>query len=132
MNNLQLLGNLTKDNELRMTQSGIAVVSNTLAIRKDKDTTNFIPFTAFGKTAELLKNYTAKGSKIALEGMIQDGTYEKEGKKIYKLDVIANKIHLLDSKTKETTTPYDFKEEKHDDYADFGNNLDIQPDDLPF
>ena len=122
------IGNLTKDNELRMTQSGTQVLKNSLAIRRDKDNTDFINFTAFGKTAELLSKYTNKGSKILIEGEIRTGKYEKDGKTTYTSEVVVHNIEFLDSKKQET------KEELTMD----GNNvvytkdIEITDDDLPF
>ena len=122
------IGNLTKDNELRMTQSGKQVLKNSLAIRRDKDNTDFVNFTAFGKTAELLEKYTNKGSKIFVEGEIRTGKYEKDGKTTYTTDVVVNAIELLNSKTakKEEELPVN---DKNVVYTD-----DIQIDDsfLPF
>jgi single-strand DNA-binding protein len=56
---------------------------------------------AFGKTAELLNTYTGKGSLIAIEGWLRNRSYEKDGKKIYTTDVIANKVQFLDGKKNE-------------------------------
>lgn len=89
------IGNLTKDNELRMTQSGKQVLKNSIAIRRDKDNTDYVNFTAFGKTAELLSKYTNKGSKILIEGEIRTGKYEKDGKTTYTTDLIVSTIELL-------------------------------------
>lgn len=102
MNKYIAIGNLTKDNELRMTQSGTQLLKNTLAIRRDKDNTDFINFTAFGKTAELLSKYTNKGSKILIEGEIRTGKYEKDGKTTYTSEVVVHNIEFLDSKKQET------------------------------
>jgi len=122
------IGNLTKDNELRMTQSGKQVLKNSLAIRRDKDNTDFVNFTAFGKTAELLEKYTSKGSKIFVEGEIRTGKYEKDGKTTYTTDVVVNAIELLNSKTtkKEEELPVN---DKNVVYTD---DIQITDDDLPF
>lgn len=121
-------GNLTKDNELRMTQSGTQVLKNSLAIRRDKDNTDFINFTAFGKTAELLNKYTNKGSKILIEGEIRTGKYEKEGKTTYTSEVVVHNIEFLDSKKQEA------KEELPTNENNVVYTKDIEIDDslLPF
>ena len=121
-------GNLTKDNELRMTQSGTQVLKNTLAIRRDKDNTDFINFTAFGKTAELLSKYTNKGSKILIEGEIRTGKYEKEGKTNYTSEVVVHNIEFLDNKKQET------KEElpTNENNTVYTEDITITDDDLPF
>lgn len=122
------IGNLTKDNELRMTQSGTQVLKNSLAIRRDKDNTDFINFTAFGKTAELLNKYTNKGSKILIEGEIRTGKYEKDGKTTYTSEVVVHNIEFLDSKKQEA------KEELTTDENNVVYTKDIEIDDslLPF
>ena len=121
-------GNLTKDNELRMTQSGTQVLKNTLAIRRDKDNTDFINFTAFGKTAELLSKYTNKGSKILIEGEIRTGKYEKEGKTNYTSEVVVHNIEFLDNKKQETKEELQTNE-KNTVYTE---DITITDDDLPF
>lgn len=128
MNKYIAIGNLTKDNELRMTQSGTQVLKNSLAIRRDKDNTDFINFTAFGKTAELLSKYTGKGSKILIEGEIRTGKYEKAGKTTYTSEVVVHNIEFLDSKKQET------KEELTTDENNvvYTKDIEITDDDLPF
>ena len=122
------IGNLTKDNELRMTQSGTQVLKNSLAIRRDKDNTDFINFTAFGKTAELLSKYTNKGSKILIEGEIRTGKYEKAGETKYTSEVVVHNIEFLDSKKQEA------KEELTTDENNvvYQKDIEIDSDLLPF
>ena len=94
-------GNLVKDNELRVTTSGKSVVKNILAIRRDKDNTDFMEFTCFGTTADLLNKYTTKGSKI---GEFKNNNYEKDGKKIYRNELLVRSIELLSTKERKTNT----------------------------
>ena len=121
------IGNLTKDNELRMTQSGKQVLKNSIAIRRDKGNTDYVNFTAFGKTAELLSKYTNKGSKILIEGEIRTGKYEKDGKTVYTSDIVVNTIELLSKAEKK-------QEELPTDEKGVIYQEDIQIDDsmLPF
>ena len=128
MNKYIAIGNLTKDNELRMTQSGTQVLKNTLAIRRDKDNTDFINFTAFGKTAELLNKYTNKGSKILIEGEIRTGKYEKDGKTTYTSEVVVHNIEFLDSKKQETKKELTTDENN----VVYQKDIEITDDDLPF
>lgn len=113
MNLVALYGRLTKDPELRYSQSGVANAFTSIAVdrgynkekRKEAEesgrpTTDFIPIKAFGKTAETLATYFKKGNKIILEGKISTGYYEKDGKRIYTTDVIADKLHFVDKKGK--------------------------------
>lgn len=60
-------------------------------------TADFIAVKAFGKTAELLGNYFHKGNRIAVEGRINTGSYEKNGERIYTTDIVANRVHFIES-----------------------------------
>lgn len=97
MNNVQLIGNLTKDIELRKTQSGKSVVNFTLAVARtfNREETDFIQCQAWGKTADILHQYCHKGFKIGLSGNIETGSYDKNGQRVYTTTVIANNIELL-------------------------------------
>lgn len=121
MNSVILIGNLARDNELKEAKS-TKYVNNALAINKPakegKSNTIFVNFTAFGKTAELLAQYTGKGSKIALDGRVDVNTYEKDGKKHSSTVIIADRIEFLSSAKKEQE-------------SDIPNNLD-DVEDLPF
>ena len=104
-NRCTLIGNLTRDNELK--QAGqTQVLRNTLAVKREfkKDETDFINIIAFGKTAELIAKYTQKGSKLYVEGAIQVSSYDdKDGNKKYSTDVIIRNIEFLSaSKNKES------------------------------
>ncbi|MBP2024846.1 single-stranded DNA-binding protein [Peptoniphilus stercorisuis] len=109
MNNVCLVGRLTRDPELRYTTSGMAVVRFTLAVdrrmskekrmeaeAKNQPTADFISCTAWNKTAELIANYVQKGSRLGVEGRIQTGSYEKDGQRVYTTDVIVNSMEFLD------------------------------------
>lgn len=103
MNKSILIGRLTKDPELqgketKYTKFTIAVDR----IGKDKEA-DFIPVTVFGKQAENAVKYLAKGRKVAIDGHIQSGSYEKDGKKIYTLEVIADRVEYLEWGDKKET-----------------------------
>lgn len=102
MNIVMLIGNLTKDPEYR--ESGVGVCRFTVAVndrRKNpqtqewEDSPSFIPVVVFGKQAQNCETYLTKGSKVAINGKIQTGSYEKDGKKVYTTDVIANSVEFL-------------------------------------
>ena len=96
MNRVYIIGNLTRDNELK--QAGqTQVLKNTLAVKREfkKDETDFINITAFSKTAELIAKYTQKGSKLLVEGSLQIGSYEKDGIKRQTADVIVRNIEFI-------------------------------------
>ena len=116
MNNVILIGRLTRDVELRYTTSGTAVVRFTLAVDRkmskekrqqamaqNQPTADFISCTAWNKTAELIANYMSKGSRLGVEGRIQTGSYEKDGQRIYTTDVIVNQIEFLDPVNNQST-----------------------------
>lgn len=129
MNKVILIGRLTRDNELRKTQSGVSIVSNTIAVNRfnKNNEVDFIPFTVLNKTAEILDKYTHKGDKIALVGQIQVKAYEdKQGIKRTFTEVFGESIELLEKKeekkeTSITTDPFENQRE----------NMPID-DDLPF
>lgn len=105
LNNVTLIGRLTKDVELRYTQTGVAVARFTVAVNRafsnqqgEKDA-DFISCVAWRKTAENLANFMSKGSQIGIVGRIQTGSYDdKDGKRVYTTEVIANEISFLDAK----------------------------------
>ncbi|HHT02714.1 MAG TPA: single-stranded DNA-binding protein [Bacteroidales bacterium] len=109
MNRAVLIGRLVKDPDLRYTQSGIAVVNFTLAVnrrfaKEGDQQADFIPTIAWNKTAENAAKYLSKGSQVAVEGRIQTSNYEdKDGKKVYKTEIVADNVQFLDTKKKEET-----------------------------
>lgn len=130
-------GNLVKDNELRVTTSGKSVVKNTLAIRRDKDNTDFMEFTCFGTTADLLNKYTTKGSKIGIQGEFKNNNYEKDGKKIYRNELLVRSIELLSTKERKSNTetgePASAEEPTQGDpFQEFNSEVQLTDDMLPF
>lgn len=102
MNNVSLIGRLTKDVELRKTSTGKDVASFTLAVERIGGTekqTDFINCKAWNKTAEVLNNYTKKGTKIGVSGSIQTGSYDdQQGKKVYYTEVLVSSVDLIEPK----------------------------------
>ena len=102
MNNVVLIGRLTKDPELAYggQNSDIAVCRFTLAVdRPTQDkAADFIRIVVFRKQAETAHQYLAKGRQCAVEGRIQTGSYkDREGKTVYTTDVVANRVQFLGS-----------------------------------
>ena len=101
-----LVGNLTKDIELRYTPQGTAVAGFSLAVNytyKDKDGNKkdepyFANITVFGKSAENCSKYLAKGSPALIEGRITEQRWEKDGQQRSKTVIIANTVKFLGSK----------------------------------
>ena len=111
MNNVVLIGRLTRDPELRyIPNSGTAVSTFTLAVdknlsrdkkqemeAKNQPTADFIRIVVWGKQAENCANYLAKGRLVAVNGRIQTGSYDdKDGKRIYTSDVVAQSVEFLE------------------------------------
>ena len=102
MNNVSLVGRLTRDPEIKTTNSGSTYARFSIAVdRRGKDAgTDFINIVAFGKTSEFIERYFRKGQRIGINGRIQTGSYEgKEGKKVYTFDVIAENVEFVESKS---------------------------------
>ncbi len=104
-NRVILVGNLTRDVELRYTPQGTAVTDIGLAVndrvkRNDQwvDETTFVDITLWGRTAEVASEYLGKGSQVLIEGRLKLDTWEKDGKKNYKLRVIGEKMQMLGSR----------------------------------
>ncbi len=98
MNKVVLIGNLTKDVDLSFAAgSGTAVGRFTVAVaRMKKGESDFPNCISFGKTAETIAQYFFKGSKIAIEGHIQTGSYDaKDGTKRYTTDVIVDRFEFV-------------------------------------
>ena len=109
MNNVTLIGRLTKDPEVRYTSgTQTAVARYNIAIdrpTKDKET-DFIPIVVFGKQAENCEKYLAKGRMVGIEGRIQTGSYtNKDGNKVYTTDVVANRVEFIDYGNKNEQKP---------------------------
>ena len=111
MNLTVLIGRLIQDPELRfLPGNGTAVATFTLAVDKGlskdkkaefqkngKPTADFIRIKTWGKQAENCANYLAKGKKVSVQGSIETGSYEKDGRKVYTTDINAQKVTFLDS-----------------------------------
>lgn len=101
INRVFLIGRLTRDPELRYTQSGKAVANFTLAVDRNtkEKQTDFIPVVVWENTAEACNTYLGKGSLVLVEGSMQISNYEaKDGIKRYKTEVIARNVKFLDKR----------------------------------
>ena len=100
MNSVMLIGRLTRDPDVRY-KDDMAVARFTVAVdRPTKDKTSDFPSViAFGKTAEIVEKYLAKGSQVGISGRIQTGNYtNKDGVKVYTTDVVAERVEFLGKK----------------------------------
>lgn len=106
INNVVLVGRITKDIDLRMSESGKAYTNFTLAVNRafkgqdGQQQADFISCKTFNKQAENLARYCGKGSLIAVVGSIQVSNFQgKDGNTIYRTEVIANNIQFLDTRS---------------------------------
>jgi single-strand DNA-binding protein len=133
MNKVIIMGRLTKEVDLKYTQSGTAVAKFSVAVDRrvkqgEEKKADFINCVAFGKTAEFISKYFAKGSSIAVVGRIQTGSYDNsEGKKVYTTDIMVEEVSFAGGKKTEGQQP------KSDaDDSGFNVNMNNNDDDLPF
>lgn len=138
MNHIIILGNITNELELKALPGGSSMLSFNLAVRRDKENTDFIPCVSFGKTAELIHRYCNKGSKLAVIGSLRQSSYtDKEGKKKSSLNVLVNTVQLLDKKEKLPTNQTGQEVTQKDPFEEMSkivspDNIEITDSDLPF
>ncbi len=122
MNQVFLIGRLTKDPELKYSQSGKAFCRFSLAVTKEfnRNETDFFDCVAWNKTAEIMAEYLKKGKKIVIQGRLETGNYEKNGKNIKIYSIIIDKFEFLDSSG------------KNDNHLPNDSDEIIENDDFPF
>lgn len=126
MNKCVLIGNLTKDIDLKFQAgSGLAIGKFSLAVaRQKKGETDFINCIAFGKTAETMSQYLFKGSKVAIEGHIQTGRYtNKEGHKVYTTDVVIDRFEFVGGKNEGQATQGGNQQSFNDDITPVDDDM---------
>ena len=130
MNVVVIMGRMTKDAELRTTQSGISVTSFTVAVNRNysKDgETDFINCVAWRNTAEFISKYFTKGQMIAIKGSLQQRSYEdKNGNKRTAFDVVVEQADFCGSKDK-PSADVDYQDASTAEYDEVDMN-----EDLPF
>ena len=108
MNKVVLMGRLTKEPEMRATQSNTAVCSFSLAVNRrfkqeGQPDADFINVTAWAKTAEFVSKYFTKGQQVGVIGRMQTRNYDdKDGKKVYVTEVVAEEVYFADSKKEQS------------------------------
>lgn len=152
INSVVLVGRLTKDIELRKTQSGLSVASFTVACDRrlsqeqrnnNEQSADFINCVAWRGSADFLGKYARKGDTVGVEGKIQTRNYDRDGQRVYVTEVLANSVNLLHSKqpvqTQEqasyepqpTQATQEPKPHQMSDF-DYLPNVEVSSDDLPF
>lgn len=156
MNKVFLIGNITKDIELRQSNSGKFVVEFSVAINNGKDQqgnelpADFINCTAWNKTAEVLSKYATKGTKVGIEGAMKTQTWtDQQGNNRYKTYVLVDRVELLGGRPQQQQNPAQVANQYEQQYNEplyqqqsirpDGRNVtgglnysDIKTDDLPF
>lgn len=161
MNKALLIGRLTRDPELRSTSTGRNVCQFSIAVNRNFTNANgereadFINCVVWDKQAENLVKYQKKGNQIAVDGRVQTRNYEdKDGKRVYVTEILANNISFLDSKGTNTSSndfnslPEPPREDSvssssnmnnmetvsvdKDPFEAFGDSIEISDNDLPF
>ena len=134
MNRVVLVGRLTRDPEMRTTSSGISQTRFTLA--------DFISCVAWRGTAEAIAKYLTKGRELAVEGRIQTGSYDaQDGTKRYTTDVVVDNFTFIGSGNGSAAPTYQNNgasndiattDISEDPFKDFGSEVALSDDDLPF
>jgi single-strand DNA-binding protein len=144
LNRSILIGRLTRDPELRYTQTGVATCTFTLAVDRPfsggegrEKETDFIPIVTWRQLGETCANYLKKGRLTAIEGRIQVRNYENnEGKRVFVTEIIADNVRFLERNEQQqqsvpsATQPS--SSQQRDPFAGDGKPFDISQDDLPF
>lgn len=134
MNSTNIIGTITKDIELKETQSGVKYVRFSIAVNrnyKNEDgeyDTDFFNVVAWRKTAEFISEYFGKGKRIGISGRLQQTSYDdNEGNHRTSVEIVANEVQLIEKKVKEE--PSEVEETKEEDpmddkvFAEFGDSL---------
>ncbi len=140
MNKIILAGRLTRDAEIRYTASGaeqtaIARMSIAVDRRYKKDgapSADFFNLVAFGKLADFFGQYGWKGTKFFIEGRLQSGSYEKDGKKVYTVDVVVESAEFAESKKSSEKSNGNNNPSPAAGDGEFLNVPDVADDEIPF
>jgi single-strand DNA-binding protein len=151
VNKVILLGNVGKDPEIRSTPGGTMVANFTLATSDRfqdqqgnwQDRTEWHNLVAFKRTAEIVRDYVKKGSKLYIEGKIQTRTWDdKEGLKHYKTEILVNDLSLLSGReegsggysrsTSSSSSAASFDQRPPAGQDDVAQSAEISDDDIPF
>ena len=132
INKVILMGRLTRDPEMRHTNSGTPVTTFSIAIDNgygDNKRTDFVNCLAWNKTAEFVTKYFTKGKMIIVIGRITTRSWEtQDGKRAYATEVIANEVNFGETKSSQQTATQPPMQDDDDDFTP----LDEEDDDLPF
>jgi single-strand DNA-binding protein len=135
MNKVILIGRICNDIELRYFENEVGVATINVAVprafknAKGEYETDFIKVVLYNQVAEVVNKNCKKGDQIAIDGRIQVRNYEYEGKPRTDTSVVCEKITLLNNKPKENVKK---ETKKVDPFAEFGKEIEIEDNELPF
>jgi len=145
INNVVLVGRLTKDLDLKYTSSGTAVATFSIAVNRSftnqngKRDADFINCVIWRKSAESMANFTRKGSLVGIEGHIQTRNYDnQQGQRVYVTEVVVETFSLLEPKNKDSNkessnqSSNSAASNSQDPFDKSGQPIDVSDDDLPF
>jgi len=152
MNKAIIIGRLTRDPEMRTTTSGLTVTSFTVAVSRPfaeangERGTDFLNCVVWRKQAENVAKYCQKGSQVAVEGRIQTRSYDaQDGSKRYVTEIVCDNVTFLGSRGEGANVPNSYETNNvavnndivttdisEDPFKDFGNEITLSDDDLPF
>lgn len=145
INNVVLVGRLTKDPDLRYTNTGLAVATFTLAVNRNftnqsgNREADFINCVIWRKQAENLANFAKKGSLVGITGRIQTRNYDnQQGQKVFVTEVLVENFQMLeprrasDPRTQDSNNQFQQQQTGNDSEPFNGAQIDISDDDLPF
>ena len=133
MNNINLIGRVATELELKVSKDTIYIKFN-LAVPRlmKKDTTDFIPCIAFGKIAELIDKYVKKGERLGVNGQLVSNQYESKGEKRTAFEVNISNIDFLENKKKENEITEEEKEKIKGTILEPKHDLTSENDEFPF
>ena len=149
MNKVILIGRLSQEPEMRTTPNGVATTSFNIAVQRNFTNQNgereadFFRVVAWRKQAENIARYCHKGTQVAVEGRLQTNNYEaQDGTRRYSTDIVCDNVSFLgsrgDSSNQNSSAPQNMEndvevnETSEDPFKDFGDEVTLTDDDLPF
>lgn len=124
VNTVVLVGNLTRDIEVRYANSGVAIGKSSIAINRRRkngdqwiDEANFFDFTILGKTAEALRPYLVRGKQVAIQGSLVQDRWEKDGQKFSRVYVLADNVQLCGGRGGNVSSGYSQNVSQNNSYG---------------
>ena len=138
MNKTLHIGNLTKDPESKVMTNGETRTTFTVAVNRNYvgadgvRGADFINYVAYRKTAENVARYLTKGRKVAVEGHVRTGSYEKDGRTIWTTEFIADTVEFLSSGQESAPVPQQEQEAPTPPPTGSGDFTEVEDPELPF